>query len=82
MRDRHSVLGAMMDRVIMRKAKMDQLELDPEYVKRVREKKQHPDPYYEQSSKNRVTPTTPDFSEEETVDGDEYHNYERMFQER
>ena len=71
-----------MDRVIMRIAGADQLPLDQEYLERVRKKKQHPNPYYEQSSKNRITPTTPDFCDEEIVDGDEYHNYERMFQAR
>ena len=76
------VVGEIIDRVIIRKSNYDQLPMDPKYLERVKKNKQHPDPYYEQSSKNRITPTTPDFSEEETVDGDEYHNYERMFQER
>jgi len=58
------------------------LRMTKDYIERVLDDKQHPDPYYEQSSKNRILQTTPDFSEEEIVDSDEYHTDERMFQSR
>jgi len=94
-RDVHEyMVGTMMDRVIMRNAvhissddgdevsPENPLSITDEYRERVKKKKQNPDPYYEQSSKNRVAPTTPDFGTEELIDGDGYHETERMFQSR
>lgn len=58
------------------------LRMTKDYLERVKKDKQHPDPYYEQSSKNRIPPTMLELSDEELVDNQQQHDYERTFQTR